>query len=152
MAWRVCHYPQVNEVPLRGKNVNEVCDIMAKMQGTLTLLVVPTRQHVASASSSASGGDLLNSSSLSSSSPLQQQHQPVMHVKAHIDYDPEDDLYLPCRELGLSFLKVSAQYQYEYIRRGFLSSCVAVTFDNEDQSNYNAVKTNGLIIPLGCLF
>ena len=100
----------MNEVPLRGKNVNEVCDIMAKMQGTLTLLVVPTRQHVASASSSASGGDLLNSSSLSSSSPLQQQHQPVMHVKAHIDYDPEDDLYLPCRELGLSFLKVSAYY------------------------------------------
>ena len=99
----------MNEVPLRGKNVNEVCDIMAKMQGTLTLLVVPTRQHVTSASSSASGGgggDLLNSSSLSSSSPLQ-QHQPVMHVKAHIDYDPEDDLYLPCRELGLSFLKVS---------------------------------------------
>ena len=90
--------------------MNEVCDIMAKMQGTLTLLVVPTRQHVTSASSSASGGgggDLLNSSSLSSSSPLQQQHQPVMHVKAHIDYDPEDDLYLPCRELGLSFLKVS---------------------------------------------
>ena len=101
-------------MPLRGKNVNEVCDIMAKMQGTLTLLVVPTRQHVASASSSASGGDLLNSSSLSSSSPLQQQHQPVMHVKAHIDYDPEDDLYLPCRELGLSFLKVSAvEYIYD---------------------------------------
>ena len=103
--------PQVNEVPLRGKNVNEVCDIMAKMQGTLTLLVVPTRQppHVAtSASTATSGGDLFNSSSLSSSSHLPpQQHQPVMHVKAHIDYDPEDDLYLPCRELGLSFLKVS---------------------------------------------
>ena len=98
-------------MPLRGKNVNEVCDIMAKMQGTLTLLVVPTRQHVAStaastASGGGGGGDILNSSSLSSSSQLQQQHQPVMHVKAHIDYDPEDDLYLPCRELGLSFLKV----------------------------------------------
>lgn len=96
----------MNEVPLRGKNVNEVCDIMAQMQGTLTLLVVPTRQHVASPSNPSSGGDLHNSSSLSSSSPT--QHQPVMHVKAHIDYDPEDDLYLPCRELGLSFLKVRA--------------------------------------------
>ena len=109
--------PQVNEVPLRGKNVNEVCDIMAKMQGTLTLLVVPTRQppHVAtSASTATSGGDLFNSSSLSSSSHLPpQQHQPVMHVKAHIDYDPEDDLYLPCRELGLSFLKVSKRSTHE---------------------------------------
>ena len=28
-----------------------------------------------------------------------------MHVKAHFDYDPEDDLYIPCRELGISFQK-----------------------------------------------
>ena len=32
---------QVNEVELRGKNVNEVCDILARMTGTLTMLVVP---------------------------------------------------------------------------------------------------------------
>jgi MAGUK p55 subfamily protein 5 len=31
--------------------------------------------------------------------------QAVMHVKAHIDYDPEDDPYVPCRELGISFQK-----------------------------------------------
>ena len=35
-------YPQVNEVELRNKNVNEVCDILAGMTGTLTMLVVPT--------------------------------------------------------------------------------------------------------------
>jgi len=28
-----------------------------------------------------------------------------MHIKAHIDYDPEDDPYVPCRELGISFQK-----------------------------------------------
>lgn len=28
-----------------------------------------------------------------------------LHVKAHFDYDPEDDLYIPCRELGISFQK-----------------------------------------------
>lgn len=28
-----------------------------------------------------------------------------IHVKAHFDYDPEDDLYIPCRELGISFQK-----------------------------------------------
>ena len=28
-----------------------------------------------------------------------------MHVKALFNYDPEDDLYIPCRELGLSFMK-----------------------------------------------
>ena len=31
----------MNEVELRGKNVNEVCDILARMTGTLTMLVVP---------------------------------------------------------------------------------------------------------------
>lgn len=36
---------EVNEIELRGKDVNEVCDILANMQGTLTFLVVPTRQH-----------------------------------------------------------------------------------------------------------
>lgn len=28
-----------------------------------------------------------------------------MHLKAHFDYDPDDDLYCPCRELGISFQK-----------------------------------------------
>lgn len=28
-----------------------------------------------------------------------------MHMKAHFDYDPEEDLYIPCRELGISFQK-----------------------------------------------
>ncbi len=28
-----------------------------------------------------------------------------MHVKAHVDYDAEEDPYLPCRELGISFFK-----------------------------------------------
>lgn len=28
-----------------------------------------------------------------------------MHMKANFDYDPEDDLYIPCRELGISFGK-----------------------------------------------
>jgi hypothetical protein len=37
---------EVNEVELRGKDVNEVCDILARMQGTLTFLVVPTRHHL----------------------------------------------------------------------------------------------------------
>ena len=26
-------------------------------------------------------------------------------MKAHFDYDPEDDLYIPCKELGISFMK-----------------------------------------------
>ena len=76
---------EVNGVELRGKDVNEVCDILGAMTGTLTFLVVPTRHHL--------------------SSPAEKKF-PVVHVKAHIDYDPEDDPYVPCRELGISFQKV----------------------------------------------
>ncbi|KTF84123.1 hypothetical protein cypCar_00042870, partial [Cyprinus carpio] len=32
-------------------------------------------------------------------------HNILMHVKANFSYDPSDDLYVPCRELGLSFQK-----------------------------------------------
>jgi len=50
----------------------------------LTLLVVPARSLPPSTSG---------------------EHKSIMHVKAHFDYDPEDDPYMPCRELGLSFFK-----------------------------------------------
>ena len=57
------------------------------MHGTLTFLIVPTRRHL--------------------SSPADRSQKfPVVHIKAHIDYDPEDDPYVPCRELGISFQKV----------------------------------------------
>uniref|UniRef100_A0A3B4FHG0 Membrane palmitoylated protein 5 n=1 Tax=Pundamilia nyererei TaxID=303518 RepID=A0A3B4FHG0_9CICH len=37
--------------------------------------------------------------------PSNQSKPPPVHVKAHFDYDPSDDPYVPCRELGLSFQK-----------------------------------------------
>merc|ERR1740128_630358 len=78
---------EVNEVELRGKNVNEVCDILGMMQGTLTMLVVPVSSH-----------------QVDSDSTLRAK-APVVHLKAQIDYEAEDDPYVPCRELGISFHK-----------------------------------------------
>ncbi|XP_055909066.1 uncharacterized protein LOC129943983 isoform X2 [Eupeodes corollae] len=74
---------EVNGQELRGKTVNEVCSLLGAMQGTLTFLIVP-------ASSPPPGGG---------------RDSAVLHVRAHFDYDPEDDLYIPCRELGISFQK-----------------------------------------------
>ena len=78
---------EVNEVELRGKNVNEVCDMLGMMQGTLTMLVVPVSSH-----------------QVDSDSTLRAK-APVVHLKAQIDYEAEDDPYVPCRELGISFHK-----------------------------------------------
>lgn len=34
-----------------------------------------------------------------------QQVAQVMHLKALFDYDPDQDLYIPCRELGIAFTR-----------------------------------------------
>uniref|UniRef100_A0A8C1BCV1 Protein PALS1 n=2 Tax=Cyprinus carpio TaxID=7962 RepID=A0A8C1BCV1_CYPCA len=73
---------EINGVEIRGKDVNEVFDILADMHGVLTFILIPSAQI--------------------KPPPIKET---VMHVKAHFDYDPSDDPYVPCRELGLCFQK-----------------------------------------------
>ncbi|XP_036450067.1 MAGUK p55 subfamily member 5-A [Colossoma macropomum] len=73
---------EINRVEIRGKDVNEVFDILAEMHGTLTFILIPSPQ-----------------------TKLPPIKETVVHVKAHFDYDPSDDPYIPCRELGLCFQK-----------------------------------------------
>ncbi|KAK9409821.1 MAGUK p55 subfamily member 5 [Crotalus adamanteus] len=73
---------EINGTEIRGKDVNEVFDLLADMHGTLTFVLIPSQQ--------------------SKPPPTKET---VIHVKAHFDYDPSDDPYVPCRELGLSFQK-----------------------------------------------
>ncbi|KAL1505864.1 hypothetical protein ABEB36_005323 [Hypothenemus hampei] len=73
---------EVNGIEMRGKSINAVCDILKDMEGSLTILVIPTSQ-----SRSHTSRDM------------------ILHVRALFDYDPEDDMYNPCRELGISFRK-----------------------------------------------
>ncbi|XP_072752909.1 uncharacterized protein [Anoplolepis gracilipes] len=76
---------EVNGVEMRGKTVNEVCDILAGMQGSLTFLVLPAPT--------------------SPRNNLRREDTTQIHIRAHFDYDPEEDPYIPCRELGVSFQK-----------------------------------------------
>ncbi|XP_020343276.1 MAGUK p55 subfamily member 5-A-like [Oncorhynchus kisutch] len=73
---------EINGVEIRGKDVNEVFDILADMHGNLTFILIPSPQ--------------------TKPPPIKET---VVHVKAHFDYDPSDDPYVPCRELGLCFQK-----------------------------------------------
>ncbi|KAM8846566.1 MAGUK p55 subfamily member 5b [Synchiropus picturatus] len=73
---------EINGISVRGKHVNEVHDLLAQMQGTLTFLLIPSTQIKPAV-----------------------HRQTVTHVRAYFDYDPSDDLFVPCRELGLSFQK-----------------------------------------------
>lgn len=93
---------EVNETELRGKNVNEVYEILGNMQGTLTFLIVPTRQHHVSPSATYPGG---HTASQNGTPTTASGRHGVVHLKAHIDYDPEEDPYKPCIDLGISFIK-----------------------------------------------
>ncbi|XP_051952492.1 protein PALS1-like [Xyrauchen texanus] len=73
---------EINGVPVRGKSVNDVHDILSSMHGPLTFLLIPNSQN-----------------------KISPPTQTVMHVKANFNYDPSDDRYVPCRELSLSFQK-----------------------------------------------
>ncbi|XP_070705187.1 MAGUK p55 subfamily member 5b isoform X2 [Pempheris klunzingeri] len=73
---------EINGIPIRGKHVNEVHDLLQQMHGTLTFLLIPSAQIKPAP-----------------------HRQTVIHVRAYFDYDPSDDPFVPCRELGLSFQK-----------------------------------------------
>ncbi|XP_053331618.1 protein PALS1 [Spea bombifrons] len=73
---------EINGIEIRGKDVNEVFELLADMHGTLSFVLIPSQQAKPPPSKDT-----------------------VVHVKAHFDYDPSDDPYVPCRELGLSFQK-----------------------------------------------
>uniref|UniRef100_A0A3Q2Q1H7 Protein associated with LIN7 1, MAGUK p55 family member n=1 Tax=Fundulus heteroclitus TaxID=8078 RepID=A0A3Q2Q1H7_FUNHE len=73
---------EINGIEIRGKDVNQVFDILADMHGLLTFVLIPSAQ-----------------------TKPPPPKETVVHVKAHFDYDPSDDPYVPCRELGLSFQK-----------------------------------------------
>ncbi|XP_050663594.1 protein PALS1 isoform X2 [Leptidea sinapis] len=72
---------EVNGVCMRGKSVHEVCQLLGGLAGTLSLLVAGRARA------------------------RERPPARVLHVRAHFDYDPEDDVYIPCRELGISFQK-----------------------------------------------
>ncbi|KAK7103098.1 hypothetical protein V1264_018062 [Littorina saxatilis] len=74
----------VNGIDMRGKNVNEVSEMLANMSGTITFMIIPA--HTCVEESGPKSGE-------------------IMHLRALFNYDPEDDPYIPCRELGISFLK-----------------------------------------------
>ena len=97
---------EVNGIQMKGMNVNQVCDLLAEMTGTLTL-VIGVRESLSAGShipsSGAAAAPIVGQLSSSLHSPLEPQS--ALHLRALFDYDPDDDLYIPCRELGICFTK-----------------------------------------------
>lgn len=74
---------EINNNSVRGKDVNEVVELLSELEGTLTFVLVP--------------GLNPRSDTL--------RHDDITVMKAQFDYDPTTDDYIPCEELGLNFMK-----------------------------------------------
>lgn len=77
---------EVNGVQMRGKNVNEVVNILEGMNGTLTFTVV----------------------SRGYTKPNQRNLQEKIFVRAFFKYDGENDDFIPCKELDCLLRKVKS--------------------------------------------
>lgn len=73
---------EVNGIDMKGKNINDVSEMLANMTGTITFMIIPSADFKPKLST-----------------------DEVVNVKALFNYDPEEDIYIPCRELGISFMK-----------------------------------------------
>jgi MAGUK p55 subfamily protein 5 len=90
---------EINSIPVRGKTINDICDMLANLTGIVSFLIIPNMNLDAN--------------------KLQQHNQQlanvehenirksgqILHIRALFTYVPQEDLYIPCKELGLSFNK-----------------------------------------------
>uniref|UniRef100_A0A8R1E059 MAGUK p55 subfamily member 5 n=1 Tax=Caenorhabditis japonica TaxID=281687 RepID=A0A8R1E059_CAEJA len=74
---------ELNRSSLKGKQINEICDILRNLSGPVTFTIAPKEEHE------------------EESGTNKTQH--IQHLRALFDYDPEDDVYVPCKELAMKF-------------------------------------------------
>lgn len=73
---------QINSIDIKGRNINEISDALAKTTGKLVFVIaIRTKENFA----------------LRSTEPLE--------LRALFDYNPDEDPYLPCKEIGIQFRK-----------------------------------------------
>ncbi|CAB4061261.1 MPP5 [Lepeophtheirus salmonis] len=77
---------EVNGLKLKGKSVHDICDTLCQMSGTLTFVIIPKNP-------------------IRNNVIAEEESEPVFHYRAHFSYHPDDDLYIPCHELGISFVR-----------------------------------------------
>ncbi|RNA09516.1 MAGUK p55 subfamily member 5-like isoform X3 [Brachionus plicatilis] len=83
---------EINNLPVRAKTINDICHLLANLTGIISFLIIPNMSY----------------------EPLELDECPAkplklkdntLHVRALFSYVPGEDLYLPCKELGLAFNK-----------------------------------------------
>ncbi|EGT30940.1 CBN-TAG-117 protein [Caenorhabditis brenneri] len=76
---------ELNGSSLKGKQVNEICEILRNLSGPISFVVAPKEEPEVEPATDG------------------KKPQHVQHLRALFDYDPEDDVYVPCKELAMKF-------------------------------------------------
>lgn len=92
---------EINSIPVRGKTISDVCDMLSEVKGIVSFLIIPNMKYVHMDADTADTNlvtiDLDQNWLTNSKLPL--------HIRALFNYEPEEDFYIPCKEIGLGFLK-----------------------------------------------
>lgn len=85
---------EINNIPVRGKTINDVCDMLADIQGIVSFLVIPNMDYEKTVIDQQEDQQLED-----------KKFNKMLHIRALFNYLPQEDLYIPCKELGLGFSK-----------------------------------------------
>lgn len=103
---------KINEIELnRAMSVDDVCDILASLTGRVHFLLKlqqplassPSTHGLSNGKTGSGGyslGETYNARTNTATSIFDEQ---ILHIRALFDFNPEDDEYVPCRDLGIPF-------------------------------------------------
>ncbi|XP_048416688.1 MAGUK p55 subfamily member 3-like isoform X2 [Stegostoma tigrinum] len=86
---------EVNEIPVEHKTPEEISQILAQCQGSITLKLIPAVNEE----------DQFNETKKALHKAPRRRLRAKVHVRALFDYDPSEDKAIPCKEAGLPFRK-----------------------------------------------
>lgn len=89
---------EINSVPVRGKTINDICEMLFNIQGIVSFLIIPNMDYEPGKLHGTMVGDgdvKIDESSVDN----------ILHIRALYNYVPMEDIYVPCKELGLGFNK-----------------------------------------------
>lgn len=90
---------EINNIPVRGKTINDVCDMLCDLQGIVSFLIIPNMSYEQPKSHSKTG---LGKEEEEEAGDVDEK---ILHIRTLFTYIPQEDFYIPCKELGVGFSK-----------------------------------------------
>jgi len=127
---------EINNISLQSqyRTLDEIVQLIDSLHGTLTFLLLPQQ------TTSDQQHGIRNQAFVRTSDEDDEDQYSSMFVRSLFNYDPSDDIYIPCRELALAFEKNSI---LEIVNRDDSSWWQAFIMENEQ--NQRKQQLPGLI-------